>query len=83
MMLHHVVVVFSSLSRMQMLYNKLPSIIFIHTVLCYLYESGISLSALMKFHIHENFPSNLQAWNTLRDYLCELCMVSRREKGGQ
>lgn len=65
---------------MQMLYSKFSSIIFIQAVLCCLYESGISLSALMQFHIHENFLSNLQLWNTLRDYLCELCMVSRRER---
>lgn len=52
----------------------------IHTAHCYLYESGISLSAVMKFHIHENFQSNLHLWNTSRDYLCELCMVSRGER---
>lgn len=53
----------------------------IHAAHCYLYESEISLSALMKFHIHENFQSNLQPWNASWDYLCELCMVNRR--GGE
>lgn len=33
----------------------------------------------MKFHIHENFQSNLHPWNTSRDYLCELCIESRGE----
>lgn len=45
-----------------------------------MFETSASMSVLMKFRIHEKFQSNIHPWNMSEDYLCELCIVSRRQR---
>lgn len=53
--------------------------IYISTTHGYMFATDTSLSAVMIFHTHENF----HPWNMSGENLCELCMMSRRERERQ
>lgn len=52
---------------------KCSNVYCIQYLFLFMHQTAICI----QFHIHENFQSNSHPWNTSRDYLCELCMVSR------